>query len=174
MNFSHADILEVWDTNGRQNEPVLNWVIEKLNKYSLTDSKMKEVKKQLHNVITYVKRNFPKCGRHLGRFKKSHPKWLSSNMIIMIQRKDFKNQQFSKMGRPTLSYEEGGSRLKRKIANELSNSQNHNTSLLVHAASISAKKTKNNDVGLMLKEAVKGSENIDTIKKNCYCQSHFL
>jgi len=55
------------------------------------------------------------------------------------------------MGRPRLPYSDAGSRLKRKIAMDLANIEEYNTSLRVHAASISAKKKKNGRYCLCMK-----------------------
>lgn len=58
------------------------------------------------------------------------------------------------MGRPRLSYSDAGSRLKTKIATDLANIEENNTSLLVHAASISAKKQKMGDTAFVLKQTI--------------------
>ncbi|XP_050742176.1 uncharacterized protein LOC127010860 [Drosophila biarmipes] len=110
--------------------------------------------------INYVKRNLPKCNRMLGRFKSVHSRWLGSKMVIRID----KQPVTLKTGRKKSNYEDAGPRLKRKLASELASEEAHSTSLLLHAASVSAKKSKEPEIAFLLKKA-KSSEDINDLKK---------
>lgn len=66
----------------------------------------------------------------------------------------------NKRGRRHLDYTDAGPRLKRKLASELA--AEHSTPLLLHAASVSAKKSNEKQTAFVLKKAV-SNENITGI-----------
>jgi len=87
----------------------------------------------------------------LERFMSKHTVWLASKISITI---DETCKTPHQMGRPTLSYTNAGTRLKRKLASELANENNCDTNLLAHAAAVSAKKQSKKDTAFVLKKTI--------------------
>ena len=58
----------------------------------------------------------------------------------------------NKKGRPSFSYSEGSVRRKRKIASVVSSAQGNDAKLLIHAASIAAHSSKENDLNFVKKK----------------------
>jgi len=57
-------------------------------------------------------------------------------MMVVVEQNNNQVASDCLMGRPRLSYSDAGARLKRKIATDLANIEENNTSLPVHEASI--------------------------------------
>ncbi|XP_053959181.1 uncharacterized protein LOC128869320 [Anastrepha ludens] len=106
----------------------------------------------------------PKCQRKIEKFKEKHQQFLDSKMTIHIERAAVKE---CSVGRPRLTYDEGSSRLKRKIASDIATSQGHNTAMLFHAATICAKKSKCNECTDCIDCSLK--ENIINVKRKSDC-----
>ncbi|XP_032308872.1 uncharacterized protein LOC116656398 [Drosophila ananassae] len=70
--------------------------------------------------------------------------WLAGNMTIRLF--DINESPQKKGGRPKLTYEAAGKRLKIKLASELAIENQNSTPLLLHAANISARKSTENEV----------------------------
>lgn len=104
----------------------------------------------------------PGCNRSLDRLKKKHFKWLASSISIIA---DCKTP--NKVGRPKLVYEKASDQLKRKLASDLADENNNSVPLLLHAASVSAKKGNEKDMEVVLK-AAGNSDNINTIKRKMF------
>jgi len=62
------------------------------------------------------------------------------------------------MGRINLSYQNAGERLKRKLASNLASESDHDTSLMIHAAPVSARNERKRDVAFVLNETLKTPE----------------
>jgi len=73
------------------------------------------------------------------------------------------------MGRPRLPYSDAGSRLKRKIATDLANMEENNTSLLVHVASISSKSKPSMDLSDPLLSSLNINKKSSQNKKKWLC-----
>ncbi len=62
------------------------------------------------------------------------------------------------MGRRNLFYQSAGARLKRKLAYNLASESDHDTNLLIHATTVSARKESMRDVAFVLIETLKTPE----------------
>jgi len=85
-----------------------------------------------------------KRNRHLKRFISKYTKWMASKITILVS--DFENPKTpQQMGRRDLSYQNSGGRFKRKLSSNLASESDHDTSLLIHAATVSARKECKNE-----------------------------
>lgn len=162
--LSRAEIIAIWNNNERQTDAVLNWILQKFNR-SLNENKIKGIKIEIRRLFSYVQKYLPKFGRRLDKFMEAHSKWVSGNIKINVEKNDFAVPSSNIMGRPRLTYAEGGKRLKRKLAAELALQQDHNTPLLIHAAALSSKKAKDADVSYVLNKTLTEPENSNEIRK---------
>lgn len=141
IDFSHTELLEFWLENGRNSASLVNFVLQQ-SKRKLKPSTEVLIKKKINNFVAFVQINITKCNRMVSRFKTAHREWLAKRMEIQFQACDFLGESIKNVGRPRLTYDEGSSRLKRKLAAEVAADNNNNTDLLLHAASASAKKLR--------------------------------
>jgi len=74
------------------------------------------------------------------------------------------------VGRPPIEYVNAAPRQKRKLASDLAVNQGYNTSLLVHAAAVSAEKSNEKDTVLVLKNTVLTSSDPKRDRKNLFAQ----
>jgi len=82
---------------------------------------------------------------------------MASKIAILVS--DFENSKTPKqMGRRNISYQNAGERLKRKLASNMSSQSDHDKSLLIRAATVSARKECKRDVAFVLKETLKTPE----------------
>ncbi|XP_020712608.1 uncharacterized protein LOC110117565 [Ceratitis capitata] len=86
-------------------------------------------------------------------------------MMVVLEENNNQIASDCQKGRPRLPYSDAGSRLKRKMATDLANIEENNTSFLVHAASISAKKEKMSDTTFVLKHSISTSSASTEIRK---------
>ncbi|XP_043864027.1 uncharacterized protein LOC122757015 [Drosophila mojavensis] len=135
-------------------------MIEKINN-NVDENVENSISTQVAQFIAFVKRYLPRCNRNLHRFKATHSRWVGGKIFINL--KEVKSSQ-DKAGRKELTYEEAGSRLKRKLASDLASQEEHTTQLFIHAASVSAKKCKENDMAFVLRKTMH-SENASEIRK---------
>lgn len=160
-SFAREDLVDIWSSNNRSEDALIKHILEKINKKNLKEAQIRLITIQVKDFIKYIKKHMPSCNRSMNQFKKRHSKWIAGNEVIEI------NEPYvspDKIGRPSLSYENAGSRLKRKIASELALESEHSTPLLIHAATVSAKKSKDSAMAFVLQKAG-GSDNISEVKK---------
>ncbi|XP_039150315.1 uncharacterized protein LOC120285016 [Drosophila simulans] len=94
---------------------------------------------------------------------------MASKITIVVS--DFENSNIpQQMGRRNLSYQNAGERLKRKLASNLASESDHDTSLLIHAATVSARKECKRDVAFVLKETLKTPEFPSESRMQIQCQ----
>lgn len=148
--FAHAALIEIWSSNNRSEDALVKYVLQNINNISLNEDQMRLISKQVKDFVNYIKKHLPKCNRKLERFKTKHSKWLSKSIIIVM---DEQYVSPNKIGRPKLNYEDAGPRLKRKLASEVASQNKHATPLLVHAATVSAKKSNDRDMAFVLNKA---------------------
>ncbi|XP_044572126.1 uncharacterized protein LOC123257374 [Drosophila ananassae] len=151
FEFRHSDLFDIWLSNNRKISSVLDSIYVKISHYHVEDDKKLEINKKTSNFESFIKKRLPKCNYMVERFKSKHTEWMSSSISVTIN-ENCNTQQ--KPGRRTLSYGNAGPRLKRKLASELANEKEHNTTLLMHAAAVSAKKDCNTNVASALKEMI--------------------
>lgn len=149
-SFARADLIDIWSSNKRSEDALIKHILEKINKNNLNDDQIRLITNQVKDFIKYIKKHMPSCNRNMKRFKNRHSKWIAGNIVIEI---DEPYVSPDKIGRPSLTYENAGSRLKRKLASELALETEHSTPLLIHAATVSAKKSKDGDMAFVLKKS---------------------
>ncbi|XP_043864653.1 uncharacterized protein LOC122757197 [Drosophila mojavensis] len=154
--ISNSMLLEVWSSNNRQESAVRNYILENLNSEYISEVQLDIIKEKVHNLTSYMKYNLKKCNRNMNRFKQKHSLWLASSAKFKIHRHDNNNNMG---GRKSLNYNEAGSRLRRKLASELAEESKNATPLLVHAALISSKKSKETEKTYLLQKAM-SNENV--------------
>jgi len=159
FTFCHSTLLDVWSDNNRQQAAVKQFVLQNIDETELSDVQQNLITDKLKQFFGFINTNLPKCNRMLDRFKKKHAQWLASSIKIEFLKDDVPRE---KPGRKRLTYTEAGPRLKRKLASELANETENSMPLLLHAASVSAKKLKNDKTSLLLQKAL-NSANIDGI-----------
>ncbi|XP_043867155.1 uncharacterized protein LOC122757785 [Drosophila mojavensis] len=109
----------------------------------------------------------------MARFKTKHTEWLLSNMAITVSSLLSSNPKpltSRPVGRPPIEYVNAGPRQKRKLASDLAVHQGHNTSLLVHAAAVSAEKSNEEDTALVLKNIYLTPSDHNKVRKNLFTQ----
>lgn len=164
----------MWLDNNRNEDAISNWIFEQLNSKTMSVDTKGSVKKKVSNFTRFIQKNLPKCNRTVSNFKVKHSNWLSLNMTIILDSKKDVAPGHNKMGRPPLTYEAAGPRLKRKLATELADTQENDTSLLMHAATVSARKSNEKDTAFVLKNCLVTPSGSSGIKKNCFCRNLYL
>lgn len=116
-------------------------------------------KQKVKNFCSFARQKWVKHRRCLSMFRKYEQSWLDIETEFSVLEKE------RKKGRPHVDYSDGSERHKRKLASNLSSQQENNAMLLVHAASISAQSSKNNDLKYVLKEAAASPSRPSKIRK---------
>nr|XP_036675938.1 uncharacterized protein LOC108004840 [Drosophila suzukii] len=141
--FGHGALLAVWESNKRSREALETYIYAKLNADHQNETIIKTISTKITNFINYINKHLPRCCRNIKRFRQKHAMWLAGNMTILSDRNESPQK---KGGRPKLSYEAAGKRLKIKLASELAVENENSTPLLLHAANISARKSTVNEI----------------------------
>jgi len=141
--FGHGALLAVWESNKRSREALETYIFDKLNADHQNETIIKTISTKITNFINYINKHLPRCCRNIKRFRQKHAMWLAGNMTILSDRNESPQK---KGGRPKLSYEAAGKRLKIKLASELAVENENSTPLLLHAANISARKSTENEI----------------------------
>lgn len=160
--FGHAELLDIWSNNSRSEDAVRQHIFKKIGQNNLNECCISLINKKVKSFFDYIRKHLPGCNRSLDRLKKKHFKWLASSISIIA---DWKTP--NKVGRPKLVYEKASDRLKRKLASDLADENNNSVPLLLHAASVSAKKGNEKDMAVVLK-AAGNSDNINNIKRKMF------
>lgn len=162
--FSRAELVDIWSNNNRSGDAVQQHILESIAQKHLNNENIKSINEKVKAFVNYINKHLPKCNSTLERFKGKHSKWLAKSIFIEITGH---YALANKVGRPKCDYESAGPRLKRKLAAELSEENNNLSPLLIHAATVSAKKSNEKDLAVVLKAA--GScESINEIKKKLF------
>lgn len=162
FSFNNAQLLEVWSSNNREKNSIYNWIVGQLSSSDIQPHLKDIINKKAENIDLYMRKHLPKCQRNISNFKKKHSNWLLMRSVINEGPQNPASQLPSKMGRPHLNYEEAGPRLKRKLAADVA--ENTSTSLLVHAAVVSAKHSNGKDTSFVLRQCM--NDNIPSAIKN--------
>lgn len=130
---------------------------------------MNAIEAKVSIFVKHIKRYLRKHHADLDKIKSIYSEWFSKSFEIRIDMEDTKNSSPSKIGRPKLGYTEAGSRLRRKMALEVAIANDLSTPLLLHAASTSARKRKNNEaVGVQqevnIEKKIKNVSNKEPLK----------
>lgn len=166
-------MLEVWDNNKREDGALIKWVLEKVNKSDLSAAQVDIFTEKIRIFLNHVKKYLPQCNRMLQRFKARHARWLSQSITLTLDENVTDLASSSAMGRPKLNYSDAGERLKRKLACDLASDNILSTPHLLHAASVSAKKAKQDELATVLK-VVRHKDCSELIKKTLFPKSHLL
>lgn len=165
FEVSHSALLDVWINENRNEKALFDWIVDKFHLNDVSVDLKAEITKKIRSFHLYILKNLPKCNRTITTFKRKHSSWLLSSMTVVVEKINDQVASENQMGRPRLSYSDAGSRLKRKMAKELADNEENNTSLLVHAASVSAKKAKMSDTAFVLKNTLSTSSSSSEIRK---------
>ncbi|XP_044573606.1 uncharacterized protein LOC123257740 [Drosophila ananassae] len=148
LEFCHATLLDVWMDSGRHYSALTEFVFGQIDQCTLSDDKRSEINKKIRSFEIFVTSNLQKCSRNMRTFREKHSQWLLKSLKIHLE--NHSEMENLKKGRPKLTYDEGGSRLKRKLAGEVALKNENDTQLLIHAASISARKSSEHSVAFLL------------------------
>jgi len=175
--MSHAEMLEFWLANNRQTEGLANFVLQQSHR-KLNQIMEESIRKKIKNFVAYVNFHLNKCNRMVTRFKTKHQSWLSSRMQLQLKACNFVDESAKTVGRPRLCYDDGSSRLKRKLAAEVSADNGNNANLLVHAAAVAAKKAHLKNVEEEKKEAKRvpytPEEALDFLIENSFTKRQYM
>lgn len=163
LEFCHATLLDVWIDNGRNFTGIANWIFGQLIERTLTDEKRSEINTKIKSFEIYVKSNLQKCSRNMRTFRDKHSQWLSMRLRIVLDNQE--EMRNVKMGRPKLTYDEAGPRLKRKLAADVVVNNENDTKLLIHAAAMSARKSNENDTAFVLKKCKTSESEATEVKR---------
>lgn len=139
---------------------VISWISTKFQK-SANEDCMKPVKKKINNFCAQANQKWNKHKRCAKQFEKKERLWLSYVTELKLSKSDVVN----KKGRPCVVYSDGSVRQKRKLASKVSSTQGNDTNLLLHAASIAAHVSKENDLNFVLREAASSPSRPSKMKK---------
>ncbi|XP_032311682.1 uncharacterized protein LOC116656346 isoform X2 [Drosophila ananassae] len=148
LEFCHATLLDVWMDSGRHSSALTEFVFGQIDQCTLSDDKRSEINKKIRSFEIFVTSNLQKCSRNMRTFREKHSQWLLKSLKIHLE--NHSEMENLKKGRPKLTYDEGGSRLKRKLAGEVALKNENDTQLLIYAASISARKSSEHSVAFLL------------------------
>jgi len=141
----------------------------KLSNIIITIEEKAKIDKQIRSFHLYIMKNLPKCNSTIEASKKKKTFQLAFIHDNGCRRPKLQPSRFRLSNGTTSTLLLWWSRLKRKIATGLANIKENNTSLLVHAASVSAKKEKMGDTAFVLKQTIStstASTEIDILKAN--------
>lgn len=162
--FSRAELVDIWSNNNRSGDAVHQHILSVIAEKHLDNETIKSINEKVKDFVNYLKKHLPKCNSTVERFKRKHANWLGKSLFIEITGH---YALANKVGRPKCDYESAGPRLKRKLAAELSEENNNLSPLLIHAATVSAKKSNEKDLAVVLKAAA-SCESINEIKKKLF------
>lgn len=140
-------MFNVWVETNKQPKAVFDWIKLKFNS-RLNEEQVKQINIKIDSFCSHATQKWKKNGRSLQNMITYESHWLGMDIVFALS-------NVSHKGRPTVSYSEGSERQKRRLASEVCSQQSGNTSLLLHAASISTRASKDNDLKYILTEAVK-------------------
>ncbi|XP_061399429.1 uncharacterized protein LOC133335138 [Musca vetustissima] len=144
LRFKNSEIFEFWLRNKRN---VSNYIKGKIP-YEIDSELSKLICTKSRNLSIFIKRQWDRQCRNEKGFRKYNKDWLGRETILFVPKK------INAIGRPKTTYVDSGERNKRRLASELASQQGDNTQLLVHAASISAKKSHSADLTFVLQQVV--------------------
>lgn len=87
--------------------------------------------------------------------------WLSRTTFFKLS----KNNCERKKGRPHLKYSDGSERLQRQLASKVLSTQENDSRLLLHAASMSAHAAKEHDLNFVLKHTASSPSKPKEVRK---------
>ncbi|XP_046808102.1 uncharacterized protein LOC124420131 [Lucilia cuprina] len=123
------------------------------------------IRKKINNFCARANQKWIANNRNRFRFEKNEKVWLSGMTELTLIHSDVS----IKKGRPSVGYSEGSVRQKRKLASVVSSAQGNDTKLLLHAASIAAQSSKENDLNFVLKKAVSSPTRPTKIRQMLSC-----
>ena len=143
--FKNETLLDLWHNETNKDSKILaifdhvgNILIEE----DLDSSWEEKLKEKIHIFCSNVTIKWQNAHRNFSNFKSKHSNWLQVETVFdhLDTNADIVLPPISATsGRPRLSYEEKSLRLKRGEAARLSKeTQQHDSKLIVHAASVSA------------------------------------
>lgn len=142
LRFKNSKIFEFWQRNNRNDS---NYIKGKIL-YEIDRELSKLIYTKALNLSNFIKLKWDKQTRNEKAFRKYNKEWLGRETIFVIPKK------MSAIGRPKITYNDSCERNKRRLASELASQQGDNAQLLVHAASISAKKSHATDLKFVLQQ----------------------
>ncbi|XP_054082343.1 uncharacterized protein LOC105215319 isoform X1 [Zeugodacus cucurbitae] len=155
LRFKNSELFEFWL---RKNRNVSNYIKGKIS-YEIDSELSKLICTKARNLSNFIKLKWNKQSRNENAFRKYNKKWLSGETIFVIPKK------INTIGRPKLTYDDSCERNKRRLASELASQQGDNAQLLVHAASISAKKSHATDLKFVLQQVATSPNRPSKIRK---------
>ncbi|XP_061401894.1 uncharacterized protein LOC133337701, partial [Musca vetustissima] len=155
LRFKNSEIFEFWLRNKRN---VSNYIKGKIP-YEVDSDLSKLICTKSRNLSIFIKRQWDRQCRNEKGFRKYNKDWLGRETILFVPK------NINVIGRPKTTYVDSGERNKRRLASELAFQQGDNTQLLVHAASISAKKSHSADLTFVLQQVVISPNRPSKIRK---------
>lgn len=160
--FLNEELLNIWilEKNYNLKTTVLaNFVLDKIQPFEDKKVYYKAFKQDFRNLSTHISTRWRRVGRDKNRFKKKYSSWLTNYTIFKKLPKKSGNSLPSELpsetlrGRPSLNFNEKSLRSQRRDALNLSRQNNHDSNLMVKAATVAAKQSGKRDLSILLKEA---------------------
>ena len=157
--FKNETLFELWHNEASKDSKILaifDHVANILIEEDLDSSWEEKLKEKIRISCSNVIIKWQNADRNFNNFKSKHSNWLQIETVFDHLDKDayiVLPPKSSTSGRPRLSYEEKSLRWKRREAAHLSKeTQQHDTKLIVHSASMSAHQKGDNYLAAVLKE----------------------
>lgn len=157
LMFRIGEIFDLW-IKKRDIECICKYVESKISN-DIPDEIQKTIRNKIKNLCIQFKSKWAKYHRNGERFKHKESAWLDKKISFIVPKK------IENVGRPHKAYGESSARSRRRLASKLATEHNNNTDLLIHAASISARKSKNPDVRVVLNQLTVSPSRPSTICK---------
>lgn len=168
MHFAKREILKIIELNKEQGlDAARDYIFLKLNVNiaDVTDDALKRLRVALASLKTKNKVRFNAARRIKNRYELKNSAWLDSKFEIPKLTTDLSlKNKITKLGRPTLSFNEKSNRSKRREAAEISTQHDNNVEKIIMAGRYAAKHSGDNDMHYILtklssKEQVKEMRN---------------
>lgn len=156
LYFAYSELAEVWfeeRNKGEKETAVLKYMLRKIGDGETLSEEMIVLKRKITNFCRYLSQKWQNSHRKRVVFETKNSEWLNAQFKIEIKKFSIEPST-SAVGRPKKNFGEKSERSKRRDADELSKSVQHETELCVRAATKSARKQNQLDLAVVLKETL--------------------